>query len=531
MQLIMSGLGILAALLIAFLGPGRPWIRWPLAIATGAGVAITGWPTLWQGESSPQFQLYQSLLLAAVIVLVALLIIMLLYPSRSRQRRNASEAELTNTESIVLPTQMATPTSAELALEDFSTSQEAGRDAIALELDESPNAMIANQKEHALMHLLATAKKTKGDTTMNEKNATTGLIANESEPLLVETTTNDPFIDQVIENEIDSPAVSADGASSADVVSLAERRVKREDAAAADALDLSDSEELYQAMRDAEAELDLPEDSTWLNDELETELKDRDPNDIIDDSDKDAMGEEIEDAEILAIDLEADTDATTADLPFSEDFEIKTDSADIDLGPAIPDSVAALNAKLESLTLEDALSAQRQSIARLSNDTDTLADRLTEWRKLSDSQEQTAWQASLQQGQTVQHQQQRILAENNFRRAAVELIRTQRDVMRQLMTQIGTLGEQREEDLASLTNLQETSLNQRRLARQAALLARKAAADKQAVLVTLRQEQNAHARTQSAAKRAMDIARNAVDKLAQHESRLGLSNNRQSTDS
>ena len=249
-----------------------------------------------------------------------------------------------------------------------------------------------------------------------------------------------------------------------------------------------------------------------------------------------------------------DTDAATADLPVSEDYEINSDLTEIDLAA---DELAASDAEsvdvaLEAAesrdasyevsqdnrpplaapapTLEAALTAQRHSIAQLSSDTDTLANRLQEWRKLSDEQEQTAWQSSLRQGQTVQHQQQRILAENNFRSAAVDLIRTQRDVMRQLMTQIGTLGEQREEDLASMTALQETSVNQQRLARQAALLARKAAADKQTLMNTLRQEQTAHARTKSAAKRAMDIARDAVDKLAGHERRLGYTSDRKNPD-
>jgi len=551
-QLIMGGLGIFAGLLIALLGPGRRLIRWPLAIATGAGIAITGWPNLWLVESSPQMQLHQSLLLAAVVVLVSLLTIILLYPSRRALRRNQAErtgvaATGVNLGDASLETGLTTQQPTEITLDSITETQEPGRDAIALQLEQSPDAMIANQEDHAMMHLLASAKK---------KNSSTGTVDIEeetsnqtdsndaSEPLLIETTSNAPSINQVIEDEINTPAENTD---TADVVSLAERRVQREGEVAADALDLSDSEELYQAMRDAEAELELPEDSTWLDDEVETEVEGLPAAQRDELSQQRIMDEEVEDAEILAINEAVDADATTADLPITEGYEINTDAADIDLGA---DELAASGVPAHegrskaaestntgaplaapAPTLEAALSAQRQSIAQLSSDTDTLTNRLHEWRTLSDSQEQTAWQSSLRQGQTVQHQQQRILAENNFRSAAVDLIRTQRDVMRQLMTQIGTLGEQREEDLASLTALQTTSTNQQRLARQAALLARKAAAEKQTALNTLQHEQTAHARTQSAAKRAMAIARDAVDKLAKHERRLGIPGNRHNPDS
>jgi len=565
-QLIMGGLGILTGLLIALFGPGRRWIRWLLAIATGAGVAITGWPKLWLVESSPQFQLHQSLLFASVVVLVSLLTIMLLYPSRGTKRRNQDEAarlaSLSTAQSEVHgATDSAVTTSPEMALEELTDAQEPGRDPIALQLDKSPTAMIANQEEHALMHLLPTAKQP--STSNNLTDSTEASEATEtnnvndadaSEPLLVETTSNAPSIDEVIEKQIDKPVNDQDAAGSADVVSLDERRTKREGEVAADSLDLSDSEELYQAMRDAEAELELPEDSTWLDDDVDTELEARPADYQRSNAMQAAMNEDIEDAEILAINDSMDTDAATADLPVSEDYEINSDLTEIDLAA---DELAASDAEsvdvaLEAAesrdasyevsqdnrpplaapapTLEAALTAQRHSIAQLSSDTDTLANRLQEWRKLSDEQEQTAWQSSLRQGQTVQHQQQRILAENNFRSAAVDLIRTQRDVMRQLMTQIGTLGEQREEDLASMTALQETSVNQQRLARQAALLARKAAADKQTLMNTLRQEQTAHARTKSAAKRAMDIARDAVDKLAGHERRLGYTSDRKNPD-
>lgn len=543
-QLIMSGLGLTTGLLIALFAPGRAWFRWVLGIATGTGIAITGWPTLWLTESAPELQLYKSLILAAVVVLIALVTIMLLYPSRRAKLRNeeANTGVTASTASDVAAPSSHEHTSPESVLAEFSEPQEPGRDAIDLQLEKSPDAMIANQDEHALMHLLASGKRSTPSEVASidaaneiEQDTNPSDKADDvSEPLLVEVTSNKTPIDQTIEKEIDKPATNGDNASTADVVSLADRRVQREGEVAADALDLSDSEELYQAMRDAEADLELPEDSTWLEDEGKTQLESAPLDHQTGTELQQAMDAEIEDAEILAINDALDTDATTADLPITEDYEINTDTADIDFGasePSIDLGKSEINPAEPASTLEGALTAQRQSIAQLSSDTDTLADRLSEWRKLSDGQEQNAWQASLRQGQTVQHQQQRILAENNFRQAAVGLIRTQRDVMRQLMTQIGSLGEQREEDLASLTALQETSINQQRLARQAALLARKAAADKQTIMTTLRQEQTAHARTKSAAKRAMDIARDAVDKLAIHERRLGLSNNRQNPDS
>ena len=253
-------------------------------------------------------------------------------------------------------------------------------------------------------------------------------------------------------------------------------------------------------MRDAEAELDLSDDGTWLNEDTDIEIEsESNINDLMDETTGVPM--DIEDAEILEIvdDIEHDTAALDSAVPAASETTEAT--------PA---------------TLKDALSAQRQSINQLSTDTDVLAERLSEWQSLSDDNEKAAWTSSLLQGQTVQQQQRRILAENNFRQAAVELIHTQRDVMKQLMNQLSNLGAQREQDLETLTVLQEDAVTQRRLASQAALLARKAAADKRALTSGLSEERRSHERTKGAARRAMGIARDAVDKLAEHEKRLGL---------
>jgi len=65
--------------------------------------------------------------------------------------------------------------------------------------------------------------------------------------------------------------------------------------------------------------------------------------------------------------------------------------------------------------------------------------------------------------------------------------------------------------------LQEKTIEQRRIARQAAFLARKAAADKRELAYRLIEEQRNHERTRGAARRAMGIARDAVDKLSEQE--------------
>jgi len=514
-QLIMGGLGLVTCLLIALLGPGSRWLRWPLALCAGVGVAATGWSQFWPNPMNPDQQLVQSLLLASVIVLLALLTVMLLFPSR-RGRAAA------------IPVQPAlAEESTDQVLEELSHPQEPGRDAIRINLDQNPDAMIAHQDEHALMHLLASGKAP---------------VAPEDELLLEVPDIKDVELGDVEERHDDAPtpAADVDPNPSADVVSLAERREQREESAAADALDLSDSDELYQAMRDAEAELELPDDPSWLNETDEAEIDPRDhDDDALDEAVRRALESDIEDAEILAIDeaADVDADATTADLPVTQDYE-ESDvldandeidaavNADVDEADAATLANAAYDIDGQTTvpaTLDDALNAQRRSIEQLSADTDTLAERLTEWRDMADQNEQHAWTTSLVQGHTVEQQHERIVAENNFRQAAVELIHTQRDVMQQLMRQLRTLGAQREEDLATLAALQENALNQRRLARQAALLARKAAANTQSLRGRLGEEKLKHERTQGAAQRAMGIARDAVDKLAEHERRLGLS--------
>ena len=506
-QIILASLGFITGLLIALLGPGKRWIRWPLAIAAGAGVAVTGWSMLWLEESSPIRQLHQSLLLSAVIVLIALLTMMLLIPSKRSRQDAKALAESGTSDKDASATETA---SAEELMGELAAADEPGRDAINIDLEQNPNAMIANQDEHALMHLLGPSKATNANTDTEEENLS--LQPAEDEPLLIEIASDVSLIDPT-----SAPESNRSG-STADVVSLAERREQQAETAEAetlklvevndnelelvgsDELDLADSDELYQAMRDAEAELDLSDDGTWLNEDTDIEIEsESNINDLMDETTGVPM--DIEDAEILEIvdDIEHDTAALDSAVP--------AESETTEATPA---------------TLKDALSAQRQSINQLSTDTDVLAERLSEWQSLSDDNEKAAWTSSLLQGQTVQQQQRRILAENNFRQAAVELIHTQRDVMKQLMNQLSNLGAQREQDLETLTVLQEDAVTQRRLASQAALLARKAAADKRALTSGLSEERRSHERTKGAARRAMGIARDAVDKLAEHEKRLGL---------
>lgn len=513
-QTILAGLGITTGLLIALLGPGTRWIRWPLALAAGTGVAVTGLPTLWQDGNSPIQQLWQSLLLGAVVVLIALLTMMLLHPSK-RAKQRAKKQQL-SAQSATLPAPQTV--TANGVLDELATPEEAGRDAIDINLEQNPKAMIANQDEHAHMHLL-------GSTKSAPKSDNVSVLTEDNEPLLIEIASDVALVDLATIGKRNLTGTTAD------VVSLDERREKQLTAALDDELGLADSDELYQAMRDAEAELDLSDDSTWLNDDTDFEIETHSNiDDLLRDSSASSVATgittgiptdgpiDIEDAEILEIvdDIEATGDTTITDLPIPSKLEFESE-LDLELEPSGIERPSETPA-----TLKDALSAQRQSISQLSTDTDVLAERLSEWRSLSDDNEKAAWTSSLLQGQTVQQQHQRILAENNFRQAAVELIQTQRDVMKQLMNQIGILGTQREEDLETLTGLQQNAVTQRRLTSQAALLARKAAADKRELSDGLSEERVSHERTRGAARRAMGIARDAVDKLAEHEKKLGL---------
>ncbi len=541
-QLIMGGLGLTTGLLIALFGPGKRWIRWPLAFAAGVGVAITAWPGLWTIEISPNRQLFQSLLLASVVVLIALFTMILLYP---RRRQTAAVADASDASNAAHNTGQVR--SAEAVMDELSVPQEAGRDAISLDLEQSPDAIIATQQEHSHMHLLGSAKKSIDSLSIDP--SVSANVAFSAETQRDESSS----IDSDNPTEPDTNNDLKISSPTADVVSLAERRELREGEAAADALDLSDSEDLYMAMRDAEAELELPVDSSWLDDEPDTHLEVReDLTDAMDDYASHTQEGDIEDAEILSIDedmlLTDELIEDKLDEEVAVDNVIKDDSSHEDVSQenasnddaqesdseqpdeAAFDETSATDDEAPA-TLGAALQAQRRSLEQLSNDTDTLAARLSEWRKLSDSNEQQAWASSLQQLDTVDRQQNRIEAENNFRAAAVELIHTQRDVIKQLMKQISALGDQRKEDLATLTALQQNAVNQRRLAREAALLARKAAADKQSANGHLDEERRKHERTQAAAKRAMVIARDAIDKLAEHERRLGISNNPKKPDS
>lgn len=511
-QLIMGSLGLIAALLIASLGPGDRWIRWPLACATGAGVAITGWPKLWLVESGAQYQLFQSLMLAAVVVLLALLTMMLLKPVRE------TSSDVLDSDSDLI--ENAAPTD---VIGEYAVPVEAGRDPIAIDLSKNPNVSIAHADNHALMHLLRTGN----NSSVNDEPHTNELLTidvQEPQPLTIEVVDDLELVDPSLESDLVAPHVPAE------VVSLADRRVQRDDDRAANALDLSDSEELYQAMREAEADLELPDEPSWLNDTIDGELDDQEHmDDAMHIALTEALDDDIVDAEILSISGDIDHAQPVADIVVtSDDASEQLERSEQTLAEQVEfESIAqtglpdALVAKPE--TLDAALQAQRNTVVQLKNNTNTLADKLNAWSEQADAQEQKAWVTTLKSGQAIQKQNERINAESSFREAASELINTQRDVMTQLSSQISSMGQQRKKDLATLAALQKDAINQRRLARQAALLARKAAADKQALTGRLSQEKQHLERTQTAAKRAISIAREAVDRLAEHERRLGIS--------
>lgn len=539
-QIILGVLGLVTGLLIALFGPGSRWIRWPLAIAAGAGVAITAWPGLWVSESSPEYQLYQSLMLASVVVLMALLAIMLIYPRRSAQPIAPVSDKLSSAPGENIPSLQRDEPTSQQVLDDFNTVNEPGRDGLHINLEQRPDTMIINQEEHALMHMMIPDKKSDAgspDELYGFDQPTRAPDALEDTLLLVPGKTESTTPSD--RSALVDTAVTAftDDTSPENVVSLAERRERRVDEDAASALKLSDSDELYEAMREAEAELDIANDeldlsdeSSWVHDSHEAiggldDAEDQLRNDhaIISSGTTDSLNQnhaDIEDAEFDLIDEAelCDLDETTAE------WDANEKETTLRIG-----SPVALNEKVP-VTLQEALHAQRDSIDQLNTDTDTLTARLTEWGELANSQEQSAWIASLRQSQALEQQTQRSLAEKKFRESAIDLIHTQRDVMRQLMNQINSLGIQRKKDLQTLTAMQKSTLNQRRLAREAALLARKAAAETQSLHGRLNAERQNQERAQGAAKRAIVIARNAIDKLAEHERRIGIPSERAKSD-
>jgi len=353
-------------------------------------------------------------------------------------------------------------------------------------------AKIASEDEHTHMHLLKREKSVPSD----EENVS--LQSEGTEPQWIDST-SDSASNYIASNDVASNDVEASDnveweepkGATADIVSLDERREKNStlelelddtlELELDDELDLASSDDIFEAMREAETELGLSEDPDWLK--------------------EDASADEI--AHDLAVELATGTASITDSPADVEDAEILEDEM-----PAVP---------------KHASEAQRRSINQLSADTDILAKRLSEWNTQTEENDQTAWSSSPLEEQSIQQQHRRILAENDFRLAAVELIETQRDVMNEMMSQIGTLGTQREEDLATLAMLQEKTIEQRRIARQAAFLARKAAADKRELAYRLIEEQRNHERTRGAARRAMGIARDAVDKLSEQERMLDVS--------
>lgn len=488
-QMILVGLGLITGLSILILGPGKRWIRWPLALATGAGVAYSGWTGLWQVGTEPINQFYQSLTMGSVVVLLALLTMSLLYPSR-RVKQRALDYELAN-ESISHDSKTPAYSTFEEHPET-AAREEPGRDPITIDSHYDASAKLSSEDEQALVQMFSANKpapKPSSAKADSNTDSNYGLPPQEEEPLLIDVSGERPVTDSSITDapvNIESSAPTA----SADVVSLAERREQQAGTDFADDFDVANSDELYQEMREIEADLDLTDDSDWLEEDVELEIDAHENIDLFsDDAGAQTVPANIEDAEIL--DSVDDIEAS------DEDDSAATDSS-----------------------MNEVKAAQNQTIIKLRSESEALSEQLSKWQTQTGNREQPVGKASLLQGQTFEQQQQRLLSEENFREAAIELIQTQRNVMKQLMTKLNSLGAQRQQDIETLTALQQNVVTQRRIASQAALLARQAAADKRQLSSGLHDEKQLHERTKGAASRAMGIARDAVDKLAEHEKQL-----------
>lgn len=290
-------------------------------------------------------------------------------------------------------------------------------------------------------------------------------------------------------------------------------------------LDLSDSEQLFNDMRNDIQSVELPDSEQWLNDadltddvDLSEDTLVRDSMDITQNNDvKDTTVETdaILEAELIDDDEAIDPDAT---LNFGDDTSGEY---------AIPETAGEGYAAFEEdelvipQTLDEAMVTAKQSAADLQAQVDKLEVGLASFDSLRDQQYVDASHDQLLQADSLIKRDSLLQVESETMAMQDNIMVMQRKLLRKTARRQQLVSALLKQERRRLAIQQEEIEKARRMARQAAIVARKAASAQQLIQDVAKREQTARIKAQSSAKKAMDIARNAVNALNQQNGRSG----------
>ena len=265
----------------------------------------------------------------------------------------------------------------------------------------------------------------------------------------------------------------------------------------ADELNLEETEVLFAQLREQSLDVELPDSEEWtsVRADMQTELGDLDDSVVLDERDFPLV-----EADTLAEDI--------SDADFTEQVENSP-------APAKPEQVVKIIPT--PATLDGALKSAKQSAVKLHNDVLDLESGLLKITEHRSADELELDSDQLYLARLAMRHELILKAETSTREAAEAIITAQRELITKTSQRqtLATALLSRERKRLAAQKLEIT--RSRQMARDATLLARKAATAQQAIRDIARREQEARVRSQESTRKAVDIARNAINALAAEE--------------
>ncbi|MBX2837092.1 MAG: hypothetical protein KTR35_09580 [Gammaproteobacteria bacterium] len=285
-----------------------------------------------------------------------------------------------------------------------------------------------------------------------------------------------------------------------------------------DSLDLGETERLFQEMRDDIQGVDLPDNDQWLAEASIVDDAQIDENHLADESDEPItdIADSIMDAEFVDEDEALDPDAT---LSFGDDLTgeyARPESDDIAIASLQTETAEEeypLNEPAIPQTLEEAMVAAKRSASELENQVVALQDGLESFNNLRDQEYMDASRTQLLQADALIQRENLLQVEAQTHHLQESVVDMQRTLLKKTARRQQLVSALLKQERRRLSIQQEEIEKARRMAKQAALAARKAASAQQTMLDVARREQQARIKAQASAKKAMEIAKNAINAL------------------
>jgi len=295
------------------------------------------------------------------------------------------------------------------------------------------------------------------------------------------------------------------------------------------ALDLSETEEIYAELRQQSNAVDLPDDDElrMASESVESDPVAFDSELVIGDADNSEHNDRardgivmdsIEEAEVVEQGeemLEFGNDLT-GQYAHPDNDEMHTDLVDTAFEQYDTESTSIPE------TLDDALIAAKVTARSLQTQMSSLEQSITELDEIRSANEDAEHQTREQQISLIDQKNALLKSENEARAAAESVIAAQSVLIEQTRRQQKLITNLLDKERQKLDSLRLEVSRSRKMAKSAAVLARKAAVAQQATRNLAKREQEARLKSQESTRKAVNIARNAISALAAEEKKRGL---------